>query len=127
MSDDLADIADALTRIADVADLRPSRDEDAYHERSIWEELAGVVMFELPRIAHALDRLADTDAKTLLERAAAQAAAPSDEYERGRADERGGVAPVHFLAEIRYRAWRCSCGHVAESHLDLVAHVKATR
>ena len=91
MSDDLADIADALTRIADVADLRPSRNEDAYHERSIWEELAGVVMFELPRIAHALDHLADTDAKTLLERAAAQAAAPSDEYERGRADERAAM------------------------------------
>ena len=73
---------------------------------------------DLTRIADALERIAD---------AMTPADAPSDEYERGRADERGGVAPVHFLAEIRYRAWRCSCGHVAESHLDLVAHVKATR
>ena len=29
----------------------------------------------------------------------------------------------HELAEIRYRAWRCSCGHVAESRAELAAHV----
>ena len=48
MSDELNRIADALERIADVID-PPDRDADTYRRQSIWEELAGVVMFKLNR------------------------------------------------------------------------------
>ena len=97
-------IAAALERIADVVD-PPPMDEDTWLQRSIWEEFAGVVMAELPRIGYALSVLADTDPKTLLERAAAQAEAPDmsealeAEYQRGRAEERADA--VRFLQRER--------------------------
>ena len=60
---------------------------------------------DLTRIADALERIAE--AMTPATDAACE----------GRAGERGSGAVVHHF---------CSCGHVAESYAELVAHLKAT-
>lgn len=119
MSDDLTRIADALTRIADVADLKPPRDENTYHQRSVWEELAGVLMFELPRIGYALSVLADTDPKTLLKRAAAQAEALLEHVDLHLPEPKPEPKPQRPPAQVLEAAWsQTEDGSVEEAIME---------